>query len=47
MCVHAMDSSWNTNSNTAEPDWAQQDRHATCVIAQQYSSIIFVWFLLS
>jgi hypothetical protein len=37
-----MDTSCNPNSNTAEPDRPQQNRPAVCVIAQRYSSTIFV-----
>lgn len=47
MYVQTRESSWNTISSTPEPDWPQQDHPATCVIAQRYSSVIFLWFLLS
>jgi hypothetical protein len=40
--VYASTSTWNPNSNILMPDRAQNDRPATCVIAQQYSSAIFV-----
>ena len=44
LCTHVytMESCWNLNSKTREPDWLQHDRTTVCVIANQYSSATFV-----
>ena len=39
-----MESSWNPNSNTLEPDPPQHDIPAACVIVQEYSSATFLSF---
>jgi hypothetical protein len=50
ICVYTRESSWNPNSNTVAPDRPRHDTPAprtTCVIAQQYSSIILVSLFFS
>ena len=37
-----MESSWNPNSNTLEPDRLQHDIPAACVIAKEYSATTLV-----
>jgi len=40
--VYTTKPSWNHSSNTLTSDRPQHDRHAACVITQQYSSATFV-----
>jgi hypothetical protein len=42
VAVQTGKSRWNSKSSTLELQWAQHDRPAACVIAQQYSSVTFV-----
>jgi len=40
--MYTRESSWNSDFHTVETDRPQHDRYAVRVIAQQYSSAIFV-----